>query len=596
MPPRLAERLLGLGRRPFGPVLRVRARITAVLVASGIGVCLMFLLMRQNQNEQVNLLFDERVDATAQAFEHVLQLRASGAAAHASDYSRWDDMVEFVRTRDPEWARVNLLESSPTFELDAVWVYDADLRLVRTVDVGGRGGIPDWPVTREGLAHLVRDRSMGHCFARVPAGVLELWSAPIQPTADLERRTAPVGYFLIGRLWSPARLADLASSVSGEVRLQDHRPGDAHATGSHATGRIEIHRPLTGADGVPLAELCYVTHYPVAAGVRRALNGGLVILLAALVLSMLLTYVALTWWVWRPIADITASLAADDPDRLGPTLAQPDELGDMARLVDAFFAQRRELTQARETAERAVRARSLFFASVSHELRTPLHGILSFARFGIRDARAAGRAEIEDSFQNIQDCGTSLLAMLNDLLDLAKFEAGRMRLVGEELDLPELVHETAAEFTPLFTERALALAVDAPPAAPAVLADRTRLQQVLRNLLGNAARFAPGASTVRVALAFDGAEARLTVEDSGPGIPAAELENIFRTFEQASNAASRSGGTGLGLAICRQIVRAHGGRIRAENRAEGGARFVVELPLRPAQLAPAPPDADAAAA
>jgi signal transduction histidine kinase len=254
-----------------------------------------------------------------------------------------------------------------------------------------------------------------------------------------------------------------------------------------------------------------------------------------------------------------------------------DQIMAIIRNVSEQTRQREELLVAMKAAKEGARAKSQFLANISHELRTPMHGILSYARFGLRKWETAERSQLLDYFQNIHDCGASLLDLLNDLLDLSRLESGRSNLQFAALDLRGVVDSAVVEFESFVHERGIRLDVRASEDLPPVRADRTKILQVLRNLLSNAAKFTPSGKAIEISTEWDDDFVRVAVRDEGEGIPEGELEDIFDKFVQSSKHASGAGGTGLGLAICREIVSAHGGRIWAENRAEGGACLTLEL-------------------
>lgn len=239
----------------------------------------------------------------------------------------------------------------------------------------------------------------------------------------------------------------------------------------------------------------------------------------------------------------------------------------------------RALMDAKEVAEAASRTKSEFLANMSHELRTPLHGILSFAGFGLKRATTAPPAKVRDYFQQIDQSGRVLLLLLNDLLDLAKWETGRMPCEYQRIDLCAILATVVDEFRSLTAERRLTILFRAPDSPIALGLDPPKMMQVLRNLISNAVKFSPDGGSIELSVHRDASSVVVGVHDSGVGIPEGELTAIFDQFVQSSRTKTGAGGTGLGLAICREIVTAHQGRIWAEQRPGGGASLFVTLPL-----------------
>ena len=240
----------------------------------------------------------------------------------------------------------------------------------------------------------------------------------------------------------------------------------------------------------------------------------------------------------------------------------------------------KDLETAKEAAETANQAKSEFLANMSHELRTPLHGILSFASFGMTRYDRISPEKILEYFSQVSQSGKILLALLNDLLDLAKLESGKMNFVFKRDDLHILTTNVIDEFNSLVSEQKLKIGYkNVNLSCPVLEVDANKIKQVLRNLLSNAVKFSPPKSTIEVTLEHKDDWVQISVKDYGVGIPNRELETVFDKFIQSSKTKTGAGGTGLGLSISREIVTAHKGRIWAENSHDGGAIFRFEIPV-----------------
>ncbi len=297
---------------------------------------------------------------------------------------------------------------------------------------------------------------------------------------------------------------------------------------------------------------------------------------------------------------IVRALTSGDPDLTG--LAIPLLIALAAaltfgrrinRLVDSSIRQRFENAQlveaaehARGEAEASNRAKSQFLATMSHELRTPLNAIIGYSELMTEHPARFGTGEAREPLGRILGAGKHLLNLINELLDLAKIEAGKITLVYEDIEPARLVADVVDTARSLAERNRNALLVDVPPDLPPLRADRKRVTQVLLNLLANACRFTEdGRITVRVALDDHGPRRwlDLAVADTGIGITAEQMAKLFRDFEQAdASTEQRYGGTGLGLAISRRLCRMMGGDLTAISAPGTGSTFTARLPMAPA--------------
>ena len=247
----------------------------------------------------------------------------------------------------------------------------------------------------------------------------------------------------------------------------------------------------------------------------------------------------------------------------------------------------KELNEARLRAEGANRAKSAFLANMSHEIRTPLNAVLGYAQL-LREESGLPEGS-RQRVQSIYSAGSRLLRLINDVLDLSKIEAGALQLHAERIDLRREIDDSVQ----LLQERAraaelqMSYELDLPETLP-VLLDRGKFGQVLVNLLGNAIKFTPAGGQVRLqAQLLEGDRLDLRIQDSGPGIAAAELAKLFVPFAQGDSGLKR-GGTGLGLSLSRSLLRAMGGELRLSSEPGQGTCALLELPLQRVQAPDTP--------
>ena len=236
-----------------------------------------------------------------------------------------------------------------------------------------------------------------------------------------------------------------------------------------------------------------------------------------------------------------------------------------------------ELEKALERARAAEKARSMFFSIVSHDIRTPLNAILGYSellQYGVKNS-----AERDEALESIRASGTTLLQLVNDVLDLAKMDSGKMKLLLEPVRLTQLTDEVFASFRMVAAEKGIEL-VNRTEGVPTLLLDGHRFRQILFNLVGNAVKFTERGS-VTVAAAYAGTNLEVSVSDTGCGIAPDMLTRILDPFvqvEDPSHSADRAGGTGLGLSICRSLVEVMGGELVVESELGKGSTFRTRIP------------------
>lgn len=296
-----------------------------------------------------------------------------------------------------------------------------------------------------------------------------------------------------------------------------------------------------------------------------------------------------TYWVSASAKFITAIASVTTAIVLPPLIPRTRSLIEAAKLSQQ---RKHELESANQELERLYARlkefddlKTQFFANISHELRTPLTLIMGPTE-RLQTATNLTATQHDDLAVVMRNART-LLATVNDLLDIARLEAGQLTLSYSQVDLAQLVRLTGDHFSGLARERGVTFTLETPPTLP-IQVDADHIQRVLINLVMNAFKFTPINGKVRVSLFAGDHQAQLIIADNGPGVPPALRELIFERFRQGDGGATRRyGGTGLGLAIAREIIELHNGKLTVDDAPEGGAQFIATLPIT--TFAPAAP-------
>ena len=252
----------------------------------------------------------------------------------------------------------------------------------------------------------------------------------------------------------------------------------------------------------------------------------------------------------------------------------------LSRLLEQLRTQAAELERRRAEADAANRTKGDFLAAMSHELRTPLNAIDGYAELLELGIHGPVTEPQLDALRRIRRSQRHLLGIIDDLLNFSRAEAGRLTYEITPLPVAELAEAVVAMVAPQAEARGVALPRPAVPPDAVALGDRTKVEQILINLLSNSLKFTPRGGTIRVDGGAEGAWVRIHVRDTGIGIPPDRLEDVFEPFVQVGRTLSRQvEGTGLGLAISRDLARGMGGDLRLGESEEGaGSTFVLELP------------------
>ncbi len=467
-----------------------------------------------------------------------------------------------------DYARIPLHDGS-SWSGHAEWIDSAWPSLVFAVPVRGDDGEVQGAVrlVLESTRLHKRLTAIGrHGDRALTADTIALLDAHGQVITDLGSPTHAFGIKRISAKTPPAGdLAEVDWFVAGATHPTNGYAALARVPGS--AWRLMAWQSARSHDA-PLAALV----------VGTAVQGGVLIAL------LLITAILASRLVAGPITRLEAAARQIADGSLNIVLPEgQDEVGSLGRTIqlmkDRLLAAMHELEDSAVSARAASQVKSQFLANMSHELRTPLTAILGYAEVVLEDADMPARSQ--DTIRTILRNADHLLQLVNEILDLAKVESGTMRVELSEFRAAKLVDDTAELLRIKARDKGIALVVDAPGPATVIRSDALRLRQILLNLAGNAIKFTDtGSVTIRASVSHDPDELVCEVADTGAGIPADQIEALFRPFSQVDSGMSRKhGGTGLGLSISQHFAKLLGGEITCTSTLGEGSVFRLRMPV-----------------
>jgi signal transduction histidine kinase/CheY-like chemotaxis protein/HPt (histidine-containing phosphotransfer) domain-containing protein len=567
-----------------------------------------YLLFSHVLMKEFDLIERERTEKNMSRVFEQLEVFRDDLTSRVIDWAMWDETYTFLAGKNPEYLESNMnYEALSPYELVHIAILDSKQRLVSGFQISAEKK-EVLPLTKQAHSAIISLPAIAH-FLNNPTstplqGIIVVDSTPlfvaVSAVTDNQRRNPSNGFLIFTRAFSSTLQAQVAKRTKLPLQFLPMTPSLSPPSSPHTTlltteTEISAEHMIRDIGDTPILRVRFTTPREIY---RQGQNSrDVMVKLMALFLvvanATLLLFLnqAVIGRLERFATRIKAITKTQDFSTRIPAEGR-DEISTLTEtfnsLLETTERSTLQLTEARNQAIRADSAKSAFIAHVSHELRTPIHSLAGILRILFKREESLYKRNL---IQTARESSATLLATINDILDLSKIESGSLELQNIEFSLRDTIRASLKSVTHKIEEKVeLSLLFDIHPGVPNfIIGDPFRLQQILVNLLGNAAKFThEGSITLTVELDPGSTPPQLLIKvaDTGTGIASDRLSKIFEPYKQAdASIEARFAGTGLGLSIVKQLTEQLQGTISVESALGVGTTFSVYLPLNSAEIA-----------
>lgn len=549
------------------------AYFSLIILIVILGLLSLFTILIKEKQRKVFLASNKA--ALSRSINDYVLIKQSQLKQTLQDYTFWDETVDFVKTKDPQWAEDNLAPLLKTYRLQAIWIFDTLGREVYSKTESSCLSLkpPFGQYLFKGL--YFKKSVITYCMFN--NSLVEIAGTTIHPTGDPDKSTVPRGFMFLAQVWTPAYLDEFTTITKSEIKITT----DTVSKYPPSDNKIVITKNFESFDKRFVAQLVASNPSDTLQIFNHFSRILIIVLFVTSVLIIITFFYTSIKYVKRPLLIIEKALLNRNIDQLDKLKGASNEFSDIGNLIKSFMEQREELIIAKEKAEESERLKSAFLANMSHEIRSPLNGIMGFSDLLAEKDVDAEKTHLYASY--ISGRSKDLLRIINDILDFSKIEAQQLDIISTEFNINKLITELSDLYSLVnianINSKVVLLFKTGPDIN--IVADYLRLKQLLINLIDNAIKFTE-AGKVEIRYKIYENKVKFTVEDSGIGIPEEKLDFIFDRFTQINDPAiTHQKGNGLGLAICKGLIELMHGRIWVESKSGVGSKFHFVIPINP---------------
>jgi len=512
-----------------------------------------------------------------------------------TDYSFWDSMVSLAKdnpknlnANNLDFAHQNIDTALPTFGADIAWVYNTNGELVYSAKYTSENQAPiainTVPVSKPYFLSLDKNKYL-HYYAQTTQGTIEIRSATIVPGNDPSHNDSASGYWIIGRLLGQDFISSINDLTQSKNVLID--AAAAHAD-SRTTDSVTFSAPLQDWDGKSVQYLSSTTKVTSIDDLNSLYKKELIVVgLLGLGLVIIISF---TLWliILKPLKLITDSVRNQDPRSIDKMATTKTQFGDLAATIQGFFEQKEELEKISKDMDMVNKelqekdsVKDDFISMLSHQLGTPLSAMEGFLTLIVQGFYGEANEKIMSAVQKTLTRTKNMKALVFDLLNVSRMNAGQFVIEASEVNMNSLVKDQVDELSVAANEKNITLTYHEPETQiPIMQLDEAKTRQAVLNLVNNAIFYTPKDGVVDIFLSQANDEVEFKVIDTGIGVPEDAKDKLFTKFFRADNAKEQSqNGTGIGLYLVKRVVNDQKGRIIFSSEVGKGSIFGFRLPL-----------------
>jgi len=554
--------------------IKILSVIVVLLCLLGISLYFMFSTEKTQQKDLVNLTTNQY----SHAFETLLENTSTRYSQQVSDYTYWDEMCNFVKTKDVAWSEENLATVVTSYDVDNVFVISPDNQTVVYAYPNEEIQIPDLIQEAKSLLRdLYRKRLLEtYIFDKESGRIGVLYGATIHPTNDVQRLTKPQGFFFIYKYWDNKFIDEIERISGTNITVESSRKPIVQNDET-----ITFYKELKGHSGNVLAYLKIERPAPYLKLNRDFSGNVLFIFTTSAILLILIVFVALFFLIGKPL-NLLGSILKGNKALLPRLKSFGGEYVQICEIIERSITTQDELEKAKIRAEESDRMKSAFLANISHEIRTPMNAIMGFSQ--ILPDQFDNKAQLKECTDIISQRSQDLLDIVNSMIDMSRINTGSLMVQTKSCDLDQLFDDLNNQFEKIRTrlgKEAIEFTIHSIDNRnlTVIVTDFNKLKEIFVHLLSNAFKFTDEGKIE--AGCFEDSKKGIVffVSDTGKGIAPKMQTKIYNHFTRLNNELTDiQTGTGLGLAIVKGLIELLEGTIWLESEMGKGSTFYFTVP------------------